>query len=113
MNDDLKALKAGDLCAIRGQYGAGHTIEAITKVTQTQIVIGNSRYKRTTGKLCGSSRYSSRYVVLVTPKIQAEVAARRLAYRLSKLDVSKLPPGGIDAMNDLLDGFAGSAELKP
>ena len=46
--EDFKSLKAGDKVIINGTFHDGR-VETIDRITNTQIVIGNSKFKRTNG----------------------------------------------------------------
>lgn len=103
MSDWLQNLKAGDEVIVR--RGLGHTrnyISTIDKVTPTQIVIGESRYNRTTGRRRGDTGWNSANLVEPTREALAiaREAARRELYtaKLRTMNWAALPADALEAI---------------
>ena len=70
--EDFKSLKAGDKVIINGTFHDGR-VGTIDRITNTQIVIGNSKFKRTNGLQIGDDRWSKTYLSIGTPEKIAEI----------------------------------------
>jgi hypothetical protein len=75
---EIMALKAGDAVLIR--WGHSHAERTVTRVTATQVLIGETRYRRTGGYKAGSeigrSLWSNARIVALTPALRAEREAQ-------------------------------------
>lgn len=79
----LDSLTAGDAVAIQTRYGP--EIREVARVTPTQIIVGRTqeRFRKSNGSPVGGDTWSYRYLVPVTPAVQAEILARQLRRRLA------------------------------
>lgn len=70
--EDFKSLKAGDKVIIKSTF-YDDRVETIDRITNTQIVIGNSKFKRTNGWQVGDSIWSKTRLLIGTPEKFAEI----------------------------------------
>lgn len=78
----LDNLSVGDSVVIyNGWYGA--SIKAVSKVTATQIVVGNTRYRRKDGYVVGGGTWSRHSLREATPERVAAVRRRVIAENLA------------------------------
>ena len=107
-NEWLQNLKPGDKVIRRsGGVGAVDYIETITRVTPTQIVIGNARYRKDTGREVGGyDRWHSIWLEEATPeatrKVEATFKRLKLVRELSNMEWGKLPLETLEAVATLL-----------
>ena len=86
--DWLQSLSIGDEVVFQSRYD--NRIEKVTKVTPTQIVVGKSRFKKSSGYEIGGSRWSILHLVKPTEEIRGGIEHARLADRLKNMDFKKL-----------------------
>lgn len=85
----LESLQVGDEVVLNRVFG-GHCIEKIEKITKTQIVTNNGRYRRSTGiTVCGSIWHLSK-IEPITEQIRDEVKKRRICAIFSKQNFAEL-----------------------
>ena len=70
--EDFKSLKAGDKVIINSSF-YDDRVETIDRITNTQIVIGNSKFKRTNGWQIGDNIWSKTRLSIGTPEKIAEI----------------------------------------
>ena len=70
--EDFKSLKAGDKVIINGTFHDGR-VETIDRIINTQIVIGNLKFKRTNGLQIGNDIRNKAYLSIGTPEKIAEI----------------------------------------
>ena len=70
--EDFKSLKAGDKVIINSSF-YDDRVETIDRITNTQIVIGNSKFKRTNGWKIGDNIWNKTYLSIGTPEKIAEI----------------------------------------
>lgn len=80
MRDDLNAVQAGDELLCHSGYGSQQVLARVDRVTPTQIVIGNSRYRRADGYRVGDTGYGRGRVTIPTDA-DRERLARLVAVR--------------------------------
>ena len=89
---ELKDLVAGDDVIVIGMYR--RRIAKVDKVTKTQIVVNNARFRRDSGWQCGSDRWNVRRISVPTEKeisdIKEENFRKELLYAISSFDFERL-----------------------
>ena len=55
--NEFENLKVGDLVVVRGNIIAGEELSKIERVTNSQIVISNRRYRKKDGRLVGEGNW--------------------------------------------------------
>lgn len=89
---ELKDLVAGDKVLVTGM--SYKRIAKINKVTKTQIVVDNARFRRDSGWQCGSDRWNVRKISVPTEKeisdVKEENLRRTLVYAISSFDFKRL-----------------------
>ena len=68
---ELKDLVVGDEVLVTGTFN--RRIAKVDKVTKTQIVIDNARFRRDSGWQCGSDRWNVRIISVPTEKEISDV----------------------------------------
>ena len=89
---ELKDLVAGDEVLVTGI--SHRRIVKVDKVTKTQIVVGNTRFRRASGWQCGSDRWNVRKISVPTEKdisdVEEENLRKALIYVISSSDFERL-----------------------
>ena len=89
---ELKDLVAGDKVLVVGV--SCRRIAKIDKVTKTQIVVNNARFRRDSGWQCGSDRWNVRKISVPTEKdisdVEEENLRKALIYVISFSDFERL-----------------------
>lgn len=89
---ELKDLKAGDDVVVTGIFH--RRIAKVDKVTKTQIIIDNARFRRDSGLQCGSDRWNVRRISVPTEKeisdIKEENLRKILIHTISSFDFESL-----------------------
>ena len=89
---ELKDLVAGDEVLVTGTLH--RRIAKVDKVTKTQIVIDNARFRRDSGWQCGSDRWNIRRISVPTLKeisdFKEENFRKELLYAISSFDFERL-----------------------
>lgn len=107
--EQLAALQVGDEVTI---FGGGiysrDRIEKISKITKTQIVVGNARFRRTTGLEIGKDHYGE-HIALTTDKDRLKVRKRRVVDKLLKhWDEKKLSTYPVETLEQVLELLGGA-----
>ena len=68
MAEDLSSLKVGDKVIICGRYGVKKVV-MIDKITKTQIVIGNLRFRKSNGTQVGNDTWTNKCIVIAEKEI--------------------------------------------
>ena len=88
----LKDLVVGDDVLVISRYY--RRIAKVDKVTKTQIVVDNARFRRNSGWQCGSDMWNMRRVSVPTEKeisdIKEENFRKKLIYAISSFDFKRL-----------------------
>lgn len=77
---ELKDLIAGDEVLVTGTFR--RRIAKVDKVTKTQIVVDNARFRRDSGWQCGSDRWNVTRISVPT-KRKYQILKKRIFVRLS------------------------------
>lgn len=77
---ELKDLVAGDDVLVIGMHR--RRIAKVDKVTKTQIVVNNARFRRDSGWQCGSDRWNVRRISVPTEKQIAEIKEENFRKKL-------------------------------
>ena len=89
---ELKDLVAGDDVIVIGTFR--RRIAKVDKVTKTQIIIDNARFRRDSGWQCGSDRWNIRRISVPTEKeisdIKEENLRKILIHTISSFDFERL-----------------------
>lgn len=89
---ELKDLVEGDEVLVTGM--SHRHIAKVDKVTKTQIIVNNARFKRDSGWLCGSDRWNIRRISVPTEKeisdVKEENLRNTLVYAISSFDFKRL-----------------------
>lgn len=89
---ELKDLVVGDDVLVRGMYH--RRIAKVDKVTKTQIVVDNVRYRRNSGWQCGGDRWDMKTISVPTEKeisdIKEDNLRNTLIYAISTFDFKRL-----------------------
>lgn len=89
---ELKDLIAGDDVLVVGR--SCRRIAKIDKVTKTQIVVNNARFRRDSGWQCGGDRWNVRKISVPTEKeisdVKEENLRKTLIYAISSFDFKRL-----------------------
>ena len=83
---DLASVKVGDKVLYSGGFSCEQHIETVSRVTATQIICGNMRFRKSDGFAVGSDSYSRSMIRLGTAEKFAEVRHRNAADRISQTD---------------------------
>lgn len=89
---ELKDLVAGDDVIVIGTFR--RRIAKVDKVTKTQIIIDNARFRRDSGWQCGSDRWNIRRISVPTEKeisdIKEENLRKILIHTISSFNFERL-----------------------
>lgn len=89
---ELKDLKAGDDVLVTGR--SCRRITKIDKVTKTQIVVNNARFRRDSGWQCGGDSWSRKSISVPTEKeisdVKEENLRKTLIYSISSFNFKRL-----------------------
>lgn len=89
---ELKDLITGDDVLVEGR--SCRRIAKVDKVTNTQIVVDNVRFRRDSGWQCGGDSWSRKSISVPTEKeisdIKEENFRKRLIYAISSFDFKRL-----------------------
>ena len=103
---ELKDLVAGDDVLVRGMHRI--RIAKVDKVTKTQIVVNNARFRRDSGWQCGSDRWDVRRISVPTEKeisdIKEENLRETLIYSISSFDFKRLSTDELKQVYNIVKG---------
>lgn len=103
---DLKDLVIGDDVLVKGMFYK--RIAKVDKVTKTQIVVDNARFKRDSGWQCGSDIWNRRRVSVPTEKeisdIKEENFRKKLVYAISSFDFKRLSTDELKQVYKIVKG---------
>lgn len=103
---ELKDLVAGDDVLVVGM--SCRRIAKIDKVTKTQIVVNNARYRRNSGCQCGGDRWNIKIISVPTEKeisdIKEENLRETLIYSISSFDFKRLSTDELKQVYNILKG---------
>lgn len=103
---ELKDLVAGDDVLVTGMYH--RRIAKVGKVTKTQIVVDNVRFRRDSGWQCGSDRWDRKSISVPTEKeisdIKKEDFRKKLIYAISSFDFKRLSTDELKQVYNIVKG---------
>lgn len=103
---ELKDLVVGDDVLVEGMNH--RRIAKIDKVTKTQIVVDNARYRRNSGWQCCSDRWNIRRISVPTEKeisdIKEENLRKALIYSISSFDFKRLSTDELKQVYNIVKG---------
>lgn len=103
---ELKDLVVGDEVLVSGMYH--RRIAKVDKVTKTQIVVDNARFRRNSGWQCGSDRWNVRRISVHTEKeisdIKEENLRKTLIYSISSFDFKRLSTDELKQVYKIVKG---------
>ena len=103
---ELKDLVAGDDVLVRGMHR--RRIAKVDKVTKTQIVVGNDRFRRNSGWQCGSDMWNKRRISVPTEKeisdVNEENLRKKLVYAISSFDFKRLSTDELKQVYNIVKG---------
>ncbi len=103
---ELKDLIAGDDVLVVGRYR--RCIAKIDKVTKTQIVVNNARFRRDSGWQCGGDSWSRKSISVPTEKeisdIEEENLRKALIYVISSSDFERLSTDKLKQVYNIVKG---------
>lgn len=103
---ELKDLVDGDEVLVIGTLH--RSIAKVDKVTKTQIVIDNARFRRDSGWQCGSDRWNIRRISVPTEKeisdVKEEVLRKTLIHTISSFDFERLSTNELKQVYNIVKG---------
>lgn len=103
---ELKDLVAGDDVLVTGM--SYKRIAKINKVTKTQIVVDNARFRRDSGWQCCSDRWNVRKISVPTEKeisdVKEENLRRTLIYTINSFNFKRLSTDGLKQVYNIIKG---------
>ena len=103
---ELEDLKAGDEVLVIGR--SYRRIAKINKVTKTQIVVANTRFRRNSGWQCGGDRWDTKSISVPTEKqisdIKEENLRNKLIYAIGSFDFKRLSTDELKQVYNILKG---------
>lgn len=103
---ELKDLIAGDDVLVVGR--SCRRIAKIDKVTKTQIVVNNARFRRDSGWQCGGDSWSRKSISVPTEKeiseVEEENLRKALIYVISSSDFERLSTDELKQVYNIVKG---------
>lgn len=103
---ELKDLVAGDDVLVEGM--SCRRIAKIDKVTKTQIVVNNARFRRDSGWQCGGDSWSRKSISVPTEKdisdVKEENLRKTLIYAISSSDFERLSTDKLKLVYNIVKG---------
>lgn len=103
---ELKDLVAGDDVLVVGM--SCRRIAKIDKVTKTQIVVDNVRFRRDSGWQCGGDSWDRKSISVPTEKeisdVKEENLRKKLIYAISSFDFKRLSTDELKQVYNILKG---------
>lgn len=103
---ELKDLVAGDEVLVIGIFY--RRIAKVDKVTKTQIVIDNARFRRDSGLQCGSDSWDRKSISVPTEKeisdVKEENFRKELLYAISSFDFKRLSTDELKQVYNIVKG---------
>lgn len=103
---ELKDLVVGDDVLVRGMYS--RRIAKVDKVTETQIIVNNARFKRDSGWQCGIDRWDRKSISVPTEKeisdVKEENLRKTLIYSISSFDFKRLSTDELKQVYNIVKG---------
>lgn len=103
---ELKDLVEGDEVLVTGMYH--RHIAKVDKVTKTQIIVNNARFRRDSGWQCGGDSWSRKSISVPTEKeisdIKEENLRNTLVYAISSFDFKRLSTDELKQVYNIIKG---------
>lgn len=103
---ELKDLVEGDEVLVTGMYH--RHIAKVDKVTKTQIIVNNARFRRDSGWQCGGDSWSRKSISVPTEKeisdIKEENLRNTLVYAISSFDFKRLSTDELKQVYNIVKG---------
>lgn len=103
---DLKDLVIGDDVLVKGMHYK--RIAKVDKVTKTQIVVDNARFKRDSGWQCGSDIWDRKSISVPTEKeisdVKEEIFRKKLIYAIRSFDFKRLSTDELKQVYKIVKG---------
>ena len=103
---ELKDLVVGDDVLVTGMYY--RRIAKVDKVTKTQIVVDNARYRRNSGLQCGDDIWDRKSISVPTEKeisdVKEENFRKKLIYAISSFDFKRLSTDELKQVYNIVKG---------
>ena len=103
---ELKDLVVGDDVLVTGMYY--RRIAKVDKVTKTQIVVNNARFRRDSGWQCGGDSWSRKSISVPTEKeisdIKEENLRETLIYAICSFDFKRLSTDELKQVYNIVKG---------
>lgn len=103
---ELKDLVAGDDVLVKGMHS--RRIAKVNKVTKTQIIINNARFRRNSGWQCGDDSWNRKRIYVPTEKeisdVKEENLRKKLVYAISSFDFERLSTDELKQVYNIVKG---------
>lgn len=103
---ELKDLKVGDDVLVTGTFH--RRIAKVDKVTKTQIIANNARFRRDSGWQCGSDSWDRKSISVPTEKeisdTKEENFRKYLIYAISSFDFKRLSTDELKQLYNIVKG---------
>lgn len=103
---ELKDLVVGDEVLVISRYY--RRIAKVDKVTKTQIVVNNARFRRNSGYQCGGDSWNRKIISIPTEKeisdIKEENLRKTLVYAISSFDFKRLSTDELKQVYNIVKG---------
>ena len=103
---ELKDLVEGDEVLVTSMYY--RRIAKVDKVTKTQIVVDNARYRRNSGLQCGDDIWDRKIIYVPTEKeisdVKEENFRKKLIYAISSFDFKRLSTDELKQVYNIVKG---------
>lgn len=103
---ELKDLVEGDEVLVTGM--SHRHISKVDKVTKTQIIVNNARFRRDSGWQCGGDRWNVRKISVPTEKeisdVKEENLRKTLIYAISSFDFKRLSTDVLKQVYNIVRG---------
>lgn len=103
---ELKDLVAGDEVLVTDMYC--RRIAKVDKVTKSQIIVNNVRFRRNSGWQCGNDRWNVKSISVPTEKeisdIKEEIFRKELIYAIRSFDFKRLSTDELKQVYNIVKG---------
>lgn len=103
---ELKDLVVGDDVLVTGMYY--RRIAKVDKVTKTQIVVDDARYRRNSGLQCGNDIWDRKSISIPTEKeisdVKEEIFCKKLIYAIRSFDFKRLSTDELKQVYKIIKG---------
>lgn len=103
----LEELQVGDVVFVSSTWHK--RLSKVERVTKTQIIVDNSKYRRDNGWQIGSDRWNTSYLHVPTEQqiaeIREEAYRKKLLYTVRDFDFRKLPTDKLKQVYDIINNI--------